>query len=88
METKLSVAELERDVEAALECVRGGGRVVVERNGEALAVIVSPAPAPELTWGEFVALIQKAPQPDAGFADDLEAIQAEQGLVELPEWPD
>ncbi len=78
METKLSVAELEQDVEAALERVRGGGRVVVERDGEPVAVILPLVPERDLTWAEFVVLMQGAPRPDAGYADDLEAVQAEQ----------
>jgi len=88
VETTLSVAELEHDVGAALERVRGGERVVVERDGEPIAMIVPPPPRADLTWGEFVALLEAAPRPDPGFADDLADVQANQGLAEFPEWPD
>jgi hypothetical protein len=37
---------------------------------------------------ELIARIGNLKMPGDGFADDLEAIQAEQGVVEFPEWPD
>ncbi len=91
METKLSVADLERDGEAALERVRGGGRVVVERDGEPVAVLAPPAPAdpkPVTSWRELAELLHHLPPLDDGFAADLAAIRAEQPLACFPEWPD
>lgn len=40
------------------------------------------------TWSESVAKVDDLKMPGDGFADDLEAIQAEQGLAEMPEWPE
>ena len=88
METRVSVAELETDLADALERVRGGERVVVERDGQAIAMIVPPEPKPGITWGEFVALIHRLEWPDEDFAADLEAIHAAQPPATAPEWPD
>ena len=89
METKISDAELAERLADVLDRVRGGGeRFVVERDGETVAILAPPAPTPGITWGEFVALLRDLPRPDDGFADDLEEIQAAQGVATMPEWPD
>jgi len=47
-----------------------------------------PRPAQQgTTWGGFVAKVRNLRTPGDGFADDREAIQAAQGIAELPEWP-
>lgn len=43
---------------------------------------------PGTTWSEFVAKVGDMKMPGDGFADDLEALQAAQGLAEMPEWSD
>lgn len=86
MERKLTMMELETGLAEVLARVRGGERFVVERDGEAVAVLSPPAPV--FTWGDFVVLLRTAPRPDPDFADDLEAIQAAQGVAEVFEWPD
>lgn len=88
METTLSVEDLERDVAAALARVRDGGRVVVERDGEPIAVLVPASPRPDLAWAGLASLLQSLPWPDPEFANDLKAIHAAQGVAEFPEWPD
>jgi antitoxin (DNA-binding transcriptional repressor) of toxin-antitoxin stability system len=91
METRLSVAELERDVEGALERVRDGGRVVVERDGAPIAVIeppTSPVSTSVTSWRELAERLRDVPSPDDEFAADLEAIRAAQQPAPMPEWPD
>jgi antitoxin (DNA-binding transcriptional repressor) of toxin-antitoxin stability system len=85
----LTVADLAESLLEVLERVRGGERFTIESEGEVIATIIPPSTAPTLTWGEFLATYHELPRPDDRFADDLEAIQAEQGLMpEPPEWPD
>lgn len=43
---------------------------------------------PGITVSELIARMGDLKMPDGGFADNLEAVQAEQGLAEMPEWPD
>lgn len=43
---------------------------------------------PGITWSEFIARVGDLKMPGDGFADDLEAVQAEQGIAEMPKWPD
>jgi hypothetical protein len=65
-----------------LERAHQGEAFVIERDGEVIATL-------GITWGEFVATYYDLPRPDPGFADDLEAIQAEQPpMTAPPEWPD
>jgi hypothetical protein len=43
---------------------------------------------PGITISELIARVGDLKLPDGGFADNLEAVQAEQGLAEKTEWPD
>ena len=88
METKLSVAELEADLADALDRVRGGERVVVERDGQAIAVIVPPEPKPGITLAELAAALADLPPLDDDFAADIEAARAFLKPAEIPERPD
>ena len=91
METTLSIAELEHDLAAALERVRGGERVVVVRDGEPIAVIApppNPAARPIGTWRELAERLRTVPPPDGEFAADLEEIQATQPPMQIIEWSD
>ena len=89
-ETTITATQLAKGLSDALNRVKyRGERFVVQRNGEPVATIVPANVQPQLTWGEFVALLRDASRPDPGFADDLEAIQADQPLMfEPPTWPD
>jgi antitoxin (DNA-binding transcriptional repressor) of toxin-antitoxin stability system len=43
---------------------------------------------PGITVSELIARVGDLKAPGGGFADNLEAVQAEQGLAETTEWPD
>jgi prevent-host-death family protein len=89
MESKLTATELAKRLSDVLDRVRyRGERFVVERNGEPVATIAPAAPPVGITVEEFVARVGDLRMPGDGFADDLEAIQALQGVAEGPEWPD
>ena len=84
----LSETELAANLPDVLDRVRAGERFVIEQGGESVATL---GPAPKtvgITVGEFFALLQELPRPDDQFADDLEAVQAEQPPAVMPEWPD
>jgi antitoxin (DNA-binding transcriptional repressor) of toxin-antitoxin stability system len=85
----LTVEDLATSLLDVLERVRCGEQFTIERDGEVIATLGPPLVPRGITWGEFLATYHELPRPDDRFADDLEAIQAEQGLMpEPPEWPD
>ncbi len=88
MATMISATELERNLAEVLDRVRAHGeQFTVERDGEPIASL-GPATAPiGLSRDEFLARLGGLTMPDDGFADDLEAIQREQPIVEPPAWP-
>lgn len=78
METKLTESELETDLRDVLDQVRGGARVVVERDGAAIAMIVPPASEPRrgVTGRELAARLRGIRMPGDGFGDDIESARA------------
>ena len=90
MEARLTEADLAARLTDVVDRARGGARFVIERNGEAVAILTPPEPEPKLgiTGRELLARLGDLMPPGDGFADDLEAIQASQGRVEIREWPD
>lgn len=88
MDTKLSVAELEAELEEVLERVREGARIVVERDGRAIAMLVPPEPKPGITLRELAEALRDLPPLDDDFAKDLAEIRAAQQPARIPEWPD
>lgn len=78
MDTKLTESELETDLRDVLDQVRGGARVVVERDGTAIAVIVPPTSEPPrgVTGRELAAHLRGLRMPGDGFADDIESARA------------
>ena len=89
MESRLTATELAKRLSDVLNRVKyRGERFVVVRNGEPVATIGPTAARPGVTVEEFVARVGDLRMPGDGFADELEAIQAAQGLAESPEWPD
>ncbi|MGI8476506.1 MAG: type II toxin-antitoxin system Phd/YefM family antitoxin [Thermomicrobiales bacterium] len=88
MTTKITATELSKNLSDVLNRVRyRGEQFVIERNGEAVANIGPASPSRGVTLEEIIAKIGDLRMPGDGFADDLEAIHAEQGVAELPEWP-
>jgi len=87
-DTTISVAELARDLTDVLERVRARGEhFTVERDGQPIASLGPSSGTAGLSWEEFFARLGHLTMPGDGFADDLEAIQREQPIVEPPEWP-
>ena len=86
---RLTVDELATSLIKVLERAQHGEQFAIERDGEVIATLGPPGISRGITWGEFVATYYDLPRPDPGFADDLEAIQAEQRPMSTPpEWPD
>jgi prevent-host-death family protein len=89
MDTTISATELSRRISDILNRVKyRGERFVVQRNGESIAVLHPMDLRPGITVSEFIARAGDLKLRDDGFADNLEAVQAEQGLAEITEWPD
>jgi prevent-host-death family protein len=89
METTITATELSRKLSDVLNRVKyRGERFVILKNGESVATIVPVGEAPGITVKQLIERIGNLPPVGGGFADDLEAAQREQGLAELPEWPD
>ena len=89
METTITATELSKRLSDVLNRVKyRGERFVVQRNGESVATIVPASGQPGITVRELIAQVGDLQMPGDGFADDLEAVQAAQGLAEVPEWPD
>lgn len=89
METTITATELSRRLSDVLNRVKyRGERFVVQRNGETIATITPVSPSPGVTLDDIIAKVGDFYAPGDGFADDLEAIQAEQPPAEFPEWPD
>lgn len=79
METTISVEELAERLTDLLDRVQARGkRVVIERDGKAVAVLSPPQPKRGITGAELMASIGHLRMPGEGFADDLEAVQAAQ----------
>ncbi len=87
METSISATELARRLSDVLSRVHyRGERFAVERGGEVVAIVGPPAGAIRpITLRELSERLRQI-RPDDRFADDLEAIQAEQPMAEPPSW--
>ncbi|MBW3631989.1 MAG: hypothetical protein KY456_03070 [Chloroflexi bacterium] len=89
METTITATQLAKGLSDILNRVRyRGERFLVQRNGETIATIEPLTSMPGITVSELIAKVGDLEMPGDGFADDLEAIQAAQRLVEMPEGPD
>jgi antitoxin (DNA-binding transcriptional repressor) of toxin-antitoxin stability system len=89
METTISATQLAKGLSDVLNRVKyRGERFVIQRNGETVAVVAPANAKPGITVSELVARVGDLKLPDGDFADNLEAVQVEQGLAEITEWPD
>jgi prevent-host-death family protein len=87
MDTKVTTADLAAHLDEYLDRVRERGeRITIERDGESVAVLSPATHSRVTTLGELVTLLHALPRPDDRFADDLEAIQAEQQPIGPPPW--
>jgi prevent-host-death family protein len=85
--TRITATEASRSFSELLNRARYGGEsFVVVRGGEEMARITPVVPKTVLTLGELFELLNRFPA-DPGFADDLEAIHAEQGAAPENPWP-
>jgi prevent-host-death family protein len=88
MTTRITATELARGLSDILNRVKyKGERFVIERNGEPVAVLQPCDQDKTMTFRELAELLRTLPRPDDRFADDLEAIQAEQSRTPPVEWP-
>jgi len=88
METRVTDAELARDLADILSRVHDRGeRFVVVRDGEPVATLAPSESPPGITVAELIARTGDLGMPGDGFADDLEWVQAHQPKAEFPEWP-
>ena len=87
METKITATDLAKSLSDVLNRVRyRGERFIIERNGEPIATLAPVGPAPGATLSEIVSRLKGLRMPGDGFADDLEAIQAEQQPIGESPW--
>jgi len=89
MDTKVTTGELAAHLDEYLDRVRESGeRIVIERDGEGIAVLTACRAPIGITGTELVKRLGDVEMPGDGFADDLEAAQNAQLPVEVREWPD
>lgn len=88
METTLSELELAAGLRDALDRVRDGARITIERDGEPIATLAPARPPGGVTLREIIDRVGDLEMPGDGFADDLEAVHAAQGYARIPEWPE
>lgn len=90
METTITATELSKRLSDVLNRVKyRGERFIVQRNGETIATIAPVSEPAGITLRELITRIGDLNLPDEGFADDLEAIQAEQEMIsDCPKWSD
>jgi prevent-host-death family protein len=88
MNTTITATELSKNLSDVLNRVRyRGERFTIARNGEPIAVL-GPADVPSrVTLRDPAAQIGDIPLPDAGFADDVEAMRRALGPAEPPARP-
>lgn len=85
--TKVTATELARNLSDILNRVEyRGERVVVERNGKAIARLEPSESANQPTVRDFLETIERLPHLGPDFADALEEIIANQSKSEPPEW--
>lgn len=88
MESKITATELAKSLSDVLNRVKyQGERFIIERSGEPVATLGPVGPALGTMLSEVAAKLKGLRFPDEDFADDLEAIHAEQRPIgEPPSW--
>ena len=89
-ETPITATALARSLSEILNRVKYGGERFLIRRGGKVVGSLGPARAearPGITLRELAHRMRDTSLPGDGFADDLEAIQAAQGEMEIPPWP-
>jgi antitoxin (DNA-binding transcriptional repressor) of toxin-antitoxin stability system len=89
MTTRITATELARNLSDILNRVRyQGERFLVERNGEAVAVLEAPVDHKIFTAADFSEWWTKVPKPDPEFWDDVEEArrQMNQPLRDPASW--
>ena len=87
LEAKISATELSRSLSDVLSRVRyREERFVIERNGEAIALLTPLCPGRRTTMRQLVELLKEVPRPDDAFADDLDTARASREPVGVPPW--
>ena len=88
MATTITATELARSLSDVLNRVHYRNEsFVIQRNGETIAMIAPPGPVRGVTLREIAEKLRGVEFPGDGFADDLEEIQANQGMMEVIDWP-
>jgi hypothetical protein len=88
MEIRLTSSEATERFAELLKRVReSGDSFVVEEGGQAVCTIRPADSAKMPTLHDFVEVLQNAPQPDEGFAKDVEAFVAQVNRPAAPESP-
>lgn len=89
MTIEITSIYLARNLDAVLDRVQLHGETfIVYDDGTKIARIAPARDAPGITADELVGHVGNLAMPGEGFADDLEATLAAQGLAEFSEWPD
>ena len=87
MDTTITATELSKSLSDILSRVKyKGERFIIQRNGEPVAVLEPAAPVLGTPLREIVTRLKGLRMPGEGFADDLEAIQAEQQPIGDSPW--
>ena len=88
MKQTITATELSRTLSDVLSRVRyRNERFVIQRNGEAVAELSPLTRSEGVMLHDALASLGRLRMPDEDFADDLEAIRAEQQPVEFLDWP-
>ena len=78
MASRITVTDLNRELQSILERVRqGGDSFVIEQDGEAVATLGPPSET--ATWATLAAAVRGAGMTDPEFAADLDEIQTSMG---------
>jgi antitoxin (DNA-binding transcriptional repressor) of toxin-antitoxin stability system len=86
MDRRITEQELARHLPETLDRVHvNGDRITIDRQGEPIAIL-APAVEP-VTWRKVAERLAEIGLPGEGFADDVEAAQRTQPMLEPPTWP-